>query len=384
MRYVLVIIALVLLIGGLGGVKAAQIKTLIDFGQQMEQMGPPPEAVNTHVAQQDDWQHLLTAVGTVVTVKGVTLSNDAAGVVSKLHFESGRYVKQGQPLVELDASVERAQLQSLIARERLAAQSLERSRTLVPTGALPQAQLDADQSAYDSIKADINALEAQIERKLVRAPFSGRLGIRGVNLGQYLAPGTPITVLDSSDSMFVDFTLPQQELGDVKTGLPVSISLRHDRKAVAAGTISAIEPALDAATRAVKVRASVKNEDGLLRPGMFVNVEVGLPEQNKVTIVPATAILRAPYGDSLFIVEEKVDEAGKPVLGPTGQPVKIARQQFVRVGQRRGDFVAVLQGVEPGQEVVTVGAFKLRNGSPIDIKADPIIDPQLNPQVENK
>jgi membrane fusion protein (multidrug efflux system) len=384
MRYVVVIIALILVVGGLGGIKAAQIKSLIAFGEAAQKAGAPPEAINTSPAQQQSWEDVLTAVATVVTVQGVTLSNDAAGVVSKLHFESGQYVKEGTPLVELDASVERAQLASLVARQRLAQQSLERSRKLLPTGAIPQSQLDADESAFDSIAADIKATQAQIDRKLVRAPFSGRLGIRGINLGQYLAPGTPITVLDSSDNVYVDFTLPQQDLPDLKAGLATRIYLRSGGEPVAEGSVSAVEPSLDTATRSVKLRAAVKNKDGRLRPGMFVNVEVALPKEAQVTVVPATAIVHAPYGDSLFIVEPKKDEAGKAVTGPDGQPVKVARQQFVRVGGMRGDFVSVLNGVQVGQEIVSVGAFKLRNGATVSVKTEKIIDPKLHPQVENK
>jgi membrane fusion protein (multidrug efflux system) len=384
MRYVLVIIALVLIIGGLGGIKATQIKSLIDFGQTMQKAGPPPEAVNTRPAEQQSWEGVLTAVATVVTEQGVTLSNDSPGVVSKLFFESGQNVKRGQPLVELDASVERAQLASLIARQKLFQQSLDRSKKLLPTGAIPQAQFDADESAYEGVRADINAIQAQIERKLVRAPFSGRVGLRGVNLGQYLAPGTPISVIDSSDSVYVDFTLPQQELPDLKVGLATRIYLRSGGEPIAEGVLAAVEPSIDAATRAVKLRANVKNKGGVLRPGMFVNVQVALPQRQAVTVVPATAIIHAPYGDSLFIVEPKLDEAGKPVLGQDGQPVKAARQQFVRLGSMRGDFVSVVNGVKAGQEVVVVGAFKLRNGASVVVKDEKIIDPKLNPQVENK
>lgn len=384
MRYVIVIIALILVIGGLGGIKFTQIKTLIDFGQTMQAAGPPPEAVNTRLAEEQSWEGLLSATGTVVTERGVTLSNDAAGVVSKLQFESGQNVKQGQVLVELDASVERAQLASLIARQRLAKQSLDRSEKLLPTGAIPQAQFDADQSAYDSLGADINALQAEIDRKVVRAPFSGRLGIRAINRGQYLAPGTAITLLDSSDAVYVDFTLPQQQLDSLTVGLTTRIYLKTGGDPIAEGTISAVEQSLDTATRTIKLRASVKNKSGALRPGMFVNVAVALPDTQKVLVVPATAIVHAPYGDSLFVVEPKKDDAGKPVTGQDGQPVQAARQQFVRLGTMRGDFVAVVNGIKAGEEVVTVGAFKLRNGSSVVVKTEKIIDPKLNPQVENK
>jgi membrane fusion protein (multidrug efflux system) len=374
MRYAIAILGLLVLVATLAGVKGAQISSLMAFGKEAAKAGPPPEAVSTAQSQEQAWEGRLDAVGSVAADKGVTVSNEAAGVVTAIHFESGQVVEQGRLLVELDTSVERAQLASARARRSLAAVSLERSRALVKSGSLAKADLDADQSAFDTATADANALSAQIGRKSVRAPFSGRLGIRAVNLGQYLAPGTPVTVLESTESVFVDFTLPQQELPRLETGFPIHVTLASGD--AFDGNIRAIDPSVDVATRSVKVRASVPNQQHHLRPGMFVNVSVVLPQRAKVVVVPQTALVHAPYGDSVFIVEEDKNAGGKPT--------KIVRQQFVRTGEPRGDFVTIAEGVQPGQEVVTAGAFKLRNGARVIVTKDVKPAPDLTPHPPNR
>jgi membrane fusion protein (multidrug efflux system) len=385
MRYLVVIIGLVLGLGALVGVKGAQIAQLIHFGQAMAKAGPPPESVSTARALKQNWGGSLNAVGSVVSEQGVSLSNEVPGVVSKLNFDSGARVKQGQLLLELDASVEKAQLASTRAKLALAKRSLQRSRQLAPSGAIPAAQLDADESSVNGLEADEKALQAQIERKSVRAPFTGRLGIRAVNLGQYLAPGTMLTVLDSSESVFVDFTIPQTESEHVHRGMPVRAQVDALGPAALEGSVSAIEPSLDPQTRTVRVRASLKNQEERLRPGMFVRVAVVLPEETPLVVVPATAVVHAPYGDSVFVVEPKKTEAGEPAPpGPDGKPVLAARQQFVQVGQARGDFVAILKGVNDGEEVVSAGAFKLRNGMSVAIKNEVSAKPELDPHPENR
>ena len=375
MRYVTAIFGLLLLLASIGGLKAAQISTLIGAGRQAQKLGPPPEAVDTATAEEQTWEGTITAVATVAAAKGVVISNEAPGVVSRLHFESGAAVRRGQLLVELDSAVERAQLASVRARQRLAALSLARSRKLVESGAIAPAQLDADQSAFGSLTADAKSLEAQIDRKQVRAPFAGRLGIRAVNLGQYLAPGTPVAVLESAESLFIDFTLPQQYLGRVNLGTVVR-ALDAGEKLVAEGTITAIDPAVDAVTRAFKVRASAPNPAGRLRPGMFVSARVVLSEPLKVVAIPVTAVLHAAYGDSVFCVENRP--------GPDGKPLLSARQQFVKLGETRGDFVSVLDGLRPGQVVVTAGAFKLHNGGPVVVRHDVDLHPELAPHPANR
>ena len=212
---------------------------------------------------------------------------------------------------------------------------------------------------------------------MIRAPFSGRLGIREVNLGQYLAPGTRITVLESTKIVFVDFTLPQEQLGSLKLGMPVRALDTTNNAQLAEGTLSAIDPAIDTTTRTVKGRASIPNRDNKLQPGMFVKAEIILPQNDRVTAVPTTALIHAAYGDSVFVVESKPAAVGQ-------KPLTVARQQFVRPGETRGDFVDVLDGVKSGDEVVTSGAFKLRNGSSIVVNNSVKLDPQLSPQPVNR
>jgi membrane fusion protein (multidrug efflux system) len=312
----------------------------------------------------------------------VTVANEVAGMVSAIKFESGARVKRGQVLVELDSSVERAQLSQAIARRDLAKVSVARSRALVGQNALAKSQLDTDESELKSASAEVTGLQAQIDKKNVRAPFDGRLGIRQVNLGQYVNPGTPITVLQAVESIYVDFTLPQTEIDKLSTGMPVRIDLGGGQKIEAA--VSAIDPTLDPVTRSIKVRAGIDKPGDLLRPGMFVNVQVVLPESQKVVMVPATAVLHASFGDSVFVIEDKKDDKGNVLKGPDGQPLKAARQQFVKTGDARGDFVAIVEGVKAGQEVASAGAFKLRNGSGVVVNNKVNPKPELEPRPENR
>ena len=377
-RYLVAILGVVLLIGGLATVKYKQIASLISFGKEMQKAGPPPETVGVAVAQSQVWEGTLTTIGSIAPVRGVALSNDAPGVVQQIFFESGDVVRQGQVLLQLDSSVERAQLASTASRRELASINAGRTRALVSSGALAPSQLDNDDYALKTSTKDVTALQAQIDRKVVRAPFAGRLGIRAVNLGQYLNPGTQITVLEDIDSVYVDFTLPQQDLATVKVGMPVRVNI-EGASTSSDGVIRAIDPEVDATTRSIKLRASVPNKGETLRPGMFANVSVVLPPQAPQVTIPATALMHAAYGDSVYVVENKKDDAGQPIAGKDGKPVEIARQQFVKVGDARGDFVAILDGVTAGTTLVTAGGFKLHNGSPIvvdnDLKPSALLDP---------
>jgi membrane fusion protein (multidrug efflux system) len=376
MRYVLVILGLVILIGTLVAIKGAQIAMLMGMGEEMKKAGPPPEVVSTAPAKKQTWEVTLSAVASVVSARGVEVSNDAPGMVSRLHFDSGDAVKRGDLLVELDTSVERAQLSSLRARRELAETSARRSQALAQSGAVAQSQVDTDVSQLKSLTADAAALGAQIERKLIRAPFAGKLGIRQVNLGQYLAPGTTVTVLESAEATFIDFTLPQQDLPKLQVGMPVRVFAAGSPTPLGSGRISAIGPAVDPMTRNIKLRASLPEATAQLRPGMFLRAEVVLPQQAEVVAVPQTAVVHASYGDSVFVGEQKA--------GPDGKPRKVAQQHFVKLGGTRGDFVAVLEGLQPEQEVVTAGAFKLRNGMPLKVNNQGGPVPQLDPHPENR
>jgi membrane fusion protein (multidrug efflux system) len=376
MRYVIVILGLVVVIGGLVAIKGSQIGMLMGMGEAMKKAGPPPEVVSTTLAQRQTWEETLSSVGSVVSAKGVAVANDAPGLVSRLHFESGDTVKKGEILVELDTSVERAQLASLRARRDLAQISTNRSKALVTSGAVAQSQVDVDESQFKSLNADVAALSAQIERKVVRAPFSGKVGMRTVNVGQYLAPGTQVTSLESAEATLVEFSLPQEALPKLQAGMRVRTFASGDAKPIAEGAISAIDPTIDPMTRNIKARATLPDDAARLKPGMFLRVEIVLPQKAEVVAVPQTAIVHASYGDSVFVGEEKP--------GPDGKLRKVAQQQFVKVGATRGDFVSVIDGLAADKEVVTAGAFKLRNGIPLKIKNEGGPQPSLDPRPENR
>lgn len=384
MRYVKAVALLVLIVGTLAGIKFRQISMLVQASKEEAKQGPPPESVSTSVVKEDSWEDILPTVGSVVAAKGVAISPETPGAVTAIHFESGAFVKAGQVLVELDSSVERAQRASAMARRELALLSAGRARQLARQSAISRSQLDGDEAQLKTSQADLSALQAQIERKTVRAPFSGRLGIRAVNLGQYVNPGTMLTTLESLEVVYVDFSVPQQELAEVVPKTPVRVSLSGESGPTFEGVIAAVDPAVDATTRSVKLRASIPNPKEQLRPGMFVRVAVVLPKRQQVVAAPATAVVHASYGDSVFVVEDKKDESGAIVKGPDGQPAKVARQQFVRLGVSRGDFVALLDGVKAGQELVTAGAFKLRNGMGIAIHNEVQSSFSLTPNPGNR
>jgi membrane fusion protein (multidrug efflux system) len=377
LRYILVIGGALLLLAVLGVLKFSQISMLIGAGKEMQKAGPPPETVSTRGAEQQTWERTLNAVASVVSAKGVTLANEVPGVVLALHFDSGQIVKQGQSLLELDSRVERAQLGSVNARLELAQTQLSRSQALVERGVVAQATMDSDQATFKSLTAEKAGLEAQIQKKAIRAPFGGKLGLRQVNLGQYLSPGTTIAVLESPGADFVDFTLPQEHLAVVVNGMKVRASEQGVTRVPVEGEISAVDPTVDPATRSIRVRAKFPERQIPLRPGMFLRVALVLPEKRQVVSIPGTAVVHASYGDSVFVVAEQP--------GPDRKPRKVARQKFVKLGESRGDFVAVLEGVKAGEEVVTAGAFKLRNGLPVRVDNQSVkVDPKLSPTPENR
>jgi membrane fusion protein, multidrug efflux system len=382
-RYLLVVAGLLIVVGVLAGIKGAQIGKLIGMGKQMQAAGPPPEAVGSAVAQADTWETAVSAVGSISSLRSVAVSNEVAGTVSKIRFESGKIAREGQVLIELDAEVERAQLASAESRRDLARQNAERSRKLAAGEAITRAQLDDVEAQLRTATTDVAALRAQVDRKVVRAPFRGRLGIRAVNVGQYLTPGTTVTTVDAMGGTFVDFSLPQEEVATVNVGLPVRVTMEGTKEALE-GTISAIESTVDPTTRNVKIRATVPELAGTPRPGTFVTVQVIKPSKATVVAVPATAIVHASYGDSVFVVEDKKPGTPGTDKSPDGKPVKVARQQFVRTGAARGDFVAIAKGVNAGQQVVSAGAFKLRNNAAVVVDNTVQAKPQLAPHPDNR
>lgn len=375
MRYIIGITALVALIGGLAAIKTSQIKLLIQSGEAAKAAGPPPETVSTAQVTRDSWGSSISAVGSVEANRGVAIANDAPGVVTRIRFESGDEVKAGAVLVELDTRVERAQLASAEARRSLAETTLQRTTALVSSGVVAVEELDQASAALKTATADVAALQAQIARKVVRAPFSGRLSIRQVNLGQYLGPGTTLTTLQGRADDYVDFSISQQRLSEVELGLPVEFSIRGDESQIIKGTIVAINPQADSATRTVTLRAKTDDAGQALIPGMFVSASIQLPTQRDVVLVPAPAIVYASFGNSIFVVEEESKD---------GETRLIARQQFVRTGESRGDFVVIEEGLEGTEAVVTAGAFKLRNGARIVVNNDVEVGARLDPRPENR
>lgn len=373
-RFVAVAIALIVVIAVLAGIKAKQIKQLIGFGEQMQAAGPPPEAVASTVAEQKTWEATLQAVGSISGAQSVQVAAEMPGTVVKIHFDSGDVVKQGDVLVTLDSRTESAQIRALQSRVALAKTNLARTKQLLDAGAIPRAEFDTISNELVSAESALAALRAQIGQKIVRAPFAGRTGIRAINVGQYLGPGTMITTLESQGGMFVDFSLPQEDLAAIAVGNKVRIAIRGETASIE-GAITAIDPTVDAVTRNIKLRAAV-GDGGKLRSGMYVTVQVVLPQQTNVVAIPLTSVVRATYGNSVFIIED-----GK---SPQGQPNKVARQAFVKLGPAKGDFVAVLDGLKAGQTIVSAGAFKLRNGAPVIVDNSVKLKPELAPTPENR
>ena len=355
----LAVLALVGLVAVLAGIKVWQIATMIKAGKAFV---PPPESVTSAQAQTANWPAASAAVGTLIAVHGVTLSSEVTGTVREILFDSGDAAKKGAVLVRMDTSVEQAQLASARADEDLAKITLARARKLRETGANAPSDLDAAAARATQTTATVANLEATIAKKTIRAPFDGRIAIRQVELGQVLSPGTVVASLQSVTPIYVEFSLPQQALANLKVGQRVRIQLDIFPGASWEGKVTVINPEVDVATRNVRLRATLNNPDGRLTPGMFASVEVLSDVQQQVTVIPATSVIYAPYGDSVFIVEAAKDPAGKPST--------VAHQKFVRVGERRGDFIAIVSGLSPGETVVSSGAFKLRNGMSVVVRND--------------
>jgi membrane fusion protein (multidrug efflux system) len=354
----------------LGYVKYRQIQIAIAQGGYT----PPPEAVTTVVAGEVEWQGTMRVIGTVTPVQGVTLSADLPGVVSEIMFESGRVARAGEVLVRLDTTQERAQLASAEARRDLAQLNLKRVGDLRAQNANSQADLDRATAEAKQADAAVAELQAVIRRKTIVAPFTGMLGIRKVNLGQYVAGGDPVVALQSLSPIYVNFSSPQQDIDALAPGVEVRVVAEHGSAAIATGKISAVNSIIDASTRNVEAQAIFTNADGKLRPGMFVELEVMMTSKSRAVVIPASAISFAPYGDSVFIVEE--------MKGPDGTAYKGVRQQFVKLGGSRGDQVAVAEGLAAGQEVVTSGVFKLRGGAAVEVNnsIQPGNDPEPKPK----
>ena len=348
----IVIVVLVLILAAIAGTKVMQIMTLVKMGSTMV---PPPTTVTSAKVEQGNWQPMISAVGSIAPVQGATISAELPGTVAEVVFQSGTPVKKGDILLKLDASQEQAQLRSAIADAELAKADFERARDLAARKVISQAELDTASSRYTQRKAAVDNMQSVIAKKEIRAPFDGIAGIREVNPGQMVPVGTRLVTLQALDRVYIDFALPQQHVSELTTGLDVKVTTDALPGREFAGKVTAVNSAVDPATRNVTVQGTLENPEHGLRAGMFARVRVLLPQQNATLFIPATAVSYAPYGNSVYIIEKKKDEK-------TQKDSLVIRQQFIRTGETRGDFVAVKEGLKLGDEIVSTGVFKLRNG----------------------
>lgn len=365
-RMIVMLVVTALLIAGLGFIKFKQVQTAMAQGAAFQ---PPPEAITTIVAKAERWAGSLGAVGTVAAVQGVTVSADLPGTVERITFESGQAIRAGQVLVELNTRQERAQLTAAEADRDLAELNFNRLQGLLNERVISRAEFDRAVSEHKQSEARVGEIRAAIERKTIRAPFSGVLGIRQVNLGQYLKDGEAVVVLQALNPIYVNFDVPQQAAGQVSVGRAVRITSGDAAGTMFSGRVTAIDSIVNEATRNVQIQATLENPAGALRPGMFVQAEVGTGASQSVIALPASAISYAPFGDSVFIVGDMKTPDGKPYRG--------VRQQFVKLGATRGDQIAVLSGIKPGEEVATSGLFKLRTG--VAVLVNNSVQPANNP-----
>jgi membrane fusion protein, multidrug efflux system len=362
------VVGLLLIFLLLAGIKAMQIRKMMAMPMVM-----PPTTVSSVQVKQDDWPPIFSSIGTISAVQGATVSAELAGTVAEIKFENGGIAKKGDVLMRLDASSEEAQLKSSVADLELARSDLARARDLAARNVVSKAELDAAESKFQQKEGVVNNMRSMISKKEVLAPFDGQIGIRQVNVGQMITAGQQVVSLQALDPLYVDFALPQQNLPKLSPGLEVRVHTDVVAGSEFPGKLTALNSSVDPVTRNVTLQATIDNKDHALRPGMFAKIDVLLPDKQKTLVVPGTAVSYAPYGDSVFVIEKKKDEK-------TGKESQVLRQQFVRVGEARGDFVSITKGLEEGQQIVSTGVFKLRNGMPVVINNDLAPKPELNPK----
>lgn len=353
-------IAVVLLTVVFGGIFAWKAVGNYFMGQYFANFEPPPATVSTEPAEHQLWQPRIEAVGQLSAVRGVDLSNEVPGTVSEIAFASGDTVQKGALLVQLDDSIEQAELPGLVAQLDLARMDVERTRELIDRELTSTEDLDQARSQLQQMESAVATLQANIAKKAVRAPFDGTLGIRQVDLGEYLPAGTPIVTLQSLDQLHVDFTLPEEFIDDVAPGQQVNISVSTYPGQTFTGELKAVSVKIDSSSHNFAAQAVIDNPGGRLRPGMFAEVAVHAGAEQDVVAVPKTAVSYSLHGDAVFVVEKSAAPDGE-------QTALVAKQKFVRLGPSNGEMVAVLQGIEAGDEVVTAGTQKLRDGMPVNI-----------------
>jgi membrane fusion protein, multidrug efflux system len=371
-RMIIMLLLVAAIVGALSFVKYRQIETAIAMNSNFQ---VPASSVTTVVAKRETWPSTLSVVGTVAAIQGVTVSADLPGTVDKIHFESGQSVDEGDILVELDTRQERAQLANMEAQRELARVQYERSEQLVKAGVIAKSEFDNAAAQRKSTEAQVNEINAAIARKTIHAPFSGVLGIRQISLGQYLAAGQAIVSLQSLNPIYVNFGVPQQDTAKISIGRGVKVTDQDHPGLWFGGKITALDSVINEQTRNIQIQATMHNPGNRLRPGMYVQVELPLGAPRDVIPLPASAINYAPYGDSVFVVTDMKDEK-------TGKTYRGVRQQVVKIQGSRGDQVAIISGLNPGDEVVSAGAFRLRNGAPVQVNnsVQPSNSPHPNPE----
>lgn len=364
------------------------------FGNKMmnrffDNMPMPPIAITATEAQEQTWPATVEAVGTVTAVNGIAVSAEVAGVVRSIRFRSGDRVAAGTVLVTLDSVVDQAELRTLEAQLSLAETELARGRDLFGSEVMAKSQFDRLESAEAQAAARVEAQRALIAKKTIRAPFAGVLGIRQANLGQYVSPGTPLVTLQSMDPIYVNFSLPEQRLGTLAVGMDVAAGVDAFPDAAFSGRINAIEPRVNESTRNFDVQATFRNTDARLQPGLFARVRIALPKAEHYVVVPQTAVSYNPYGNSVYVIQEAGAAGGtgpQPTEGAqassAGQgPTLVVTRRLVKTGPTRGDFVAVIEGLKPGERVATSGLLKLRNDAVVVVNnaVTPAADLQPSP-----
>ena len=371
-RSVTLAICLLIAIGGfVFGIKVLQIGKMMSTPMVM-----PPTTVSSAVVKEEDWAPTLSAIGSVSAVQGAVVSAELGGVVAEINFQSGGVAKKGDVLMRLDSSAEEAQLHTAEADLELAKANLERERDLAARKVVSKQELDTAQSTFGQKQGAVDNMRAFITKKQIRAPFDGMLGIRQVNVGQMINSGQQVVQLTALDRVYVDFALPQQNLPQLAAGYEARVHADSLPGREFKGKVTAINSMVDNVTRNISLQATFDNPDHELHPGMFVKVDVILPEKSKTLVIPGSAVSYAPYGNSVFVIDKKKDPK-------TGKESQSLRQAFVRIGEARGDFVAITEGLKPGDVVVSTGVFKLRNGMPVVINNDLAPKPQLNPKPQD-
>jgi membrane fusion protein (multidrug efflux system) len=368
-RSVTLAICLLIAIGGfVFGIKVLQIGKMMSTPMVM-----PPTTVSSAVVKEEDWAPTLSAIGSVSAVQGAVVSAELGGVVAEINFQSGGVAKKGDVLMRLDSSAEEAQLHTAEADLELAKANLERERDLAARKVVSKQELDTAQSTFGQKQGAVDNMLSFITKKQIRAPFDGMLGIRQVNVGQMINSGQQVVQLTALDKVYVDFALPQQNLPQLAAGYEARVHADSLPGREFKGKVTAINSMVDNVTRNISLQATFDNPDHELHPGMFVKVDVILPEKSKTLVIPGSAVSYAPYGNSVFVIDNKKDPK-------TGKESQSLRQAFVRIGEARGDFVAITEGLKAGDVVVSTGVFKLRNGMSVVINNDLAPKPQLNPR----